>query len=583
MIEQNKKKKYIIIASICLVLLIVIGATYAYWTTTKVQEDKNVINTDCLRISYTNKSDAAGFTLEKTFPISDADGRALEGYTFTIKNECNTYVNYTVNMESLKLTANGEVSTDDTNSDVKRVDINYINTTLNDGAVLELGGYKTTETLLTKTEGNTATAYDTRELETGALGPNGEGNDSIDYTLRMWLDSETPDSEMNKTYKGKISVWATPTKAENAVKKIIKLTESTPAAASTDSTTQLIEDGTTDNNLRYIGADPANYVDIGNGVYPTDIWVGYNNEDIYKGDYTVEYTSEEECKGNGKYNKHCTQQHKKGDPILWRIIGVMKDNTTDDKQTARLKIIRDEDIGMMTWDARCSTEDETESCSNYDYKNNWNNASLKETLNGAFWNRGITDIRNRVYKYTTENSFKEYWYKLNFEDTGMREISKKLFENAKWHLGGVLSGVNKTATTIIHYNKEHENTIYTGNPPTWEGKVGLMYASDYGFATRGGDTNTRDECLAQSLYEWSNNDYEDCKKNDWLYEPSNSQWLLSPTAFGNNSADYMQKSGFINNYYVNDIYNVRPVLYLKSDVKIVSGNGTKNNPYRLAI
>ena len=119
-VNNSRKKQYITVASICLVLLIVIGGTYAYWTTTKVQDDKNEINTTCLSLIYENKdlegNITNGITLEKAFPISDDDGRALEGYTFTIKNDCDSYVDYSINLESLS-----EVQQE------KRINIDYLN------------------------------------------------------------------------------------------------------------------------------------------------------------------------------------------------------------------------------------------------------------------------------------------------------------------------------------------------------------------------------------------------------------------------------------------------------------------------
>src|SRR5574344_165041 len=55
------------------------------------------------------------------------------------------------------------------------------------------------------------------------------------------------------------------TASTNAIESIIDL-------AKTD-TTNLAYDGTVDNNLRYIGADPNNYIDVGD-TYTTDIYQG---------------------------------------------------------------------------------------------------------------------------------------------------------------------------------------------------------------------------------------------------------------------------------------------------------------------
>ncbi len=91
-------------------------------------------------------------------------------------------------------------------------------------------------------------------------------------------------------------------------------------------TEELVLDETVDNNLRYIGADPNNYVT-------------FNNES-------------------------------------WRIIGVM--NNIDDGtgvQESRLKIIRNSSIGNYSW-------------SNTYGNNNWSISEMQEVLNsGAYWNR----------------------------------------------------------------------------------------------------------------------------------------------------------------------------------------------------
>ncbi len=347
---------------------------------------------------------------------------------------------------------------------------------------------------------------------------------------------------------------------------------------------QLVYDGTTDNNLRYIGKDPNNYVDIGNGEYQTDIWVGYNNEDIYQGEFTVEYVSQTECQKAKTYNKHCTKLHDKGDPILWRIIGVMKDNNLDDFKSERLKIIRDEDIGMIAWDAKCKSEDETSSCTGeYTYTNNWHTASLQVTLNEYFWNKKITIERNKIYEYFN-GDFIDKWKQLNFSETGINEEIKKISTTAIWKLGGIYNTEYNTSTASIYYEKEHSTSVYNNNPKSWTGYIGLMYPSDYGYATGGGKSKTRVECLAQDLYDWKAEGYEDCHKNNWLYRSAN-QWLMSPYASNNMAVAYVDYQGFVGNSYhiYSSHYRANPVLYLKSGVKIVSGTGTKDNPYKVAL
>ncbi len=571
-VNNSRKKQYITVASICLVLLIVIGGTYAYWTTTKVQEDKNVINTTCLKLIYENKTLAGNTTspinLEKAYPISDAEGKSLTGYTFTLKNECDSYVSYNVNLESLKEVAEGS-----------RINSDNIDTILNDGAVVGLTTYASIPSLI---EGDKT--YETRRLETGTLGPKNEGNDSIEYTLRMWIDKNTPDSEMSKSYKGKISIYGTVVAPENAVEKITKLANQ-PAAASTETTTQLAVDDTADQNIRYIGKDPANYVDIGNGVYQTDIYHGYNGTS--KTDF-VEYTSKEACNNgvDGQYNIGCTLIHKKGDPILWRIIGVMNNVEGGTKGSEkRLKIIREEGIGEIYWDEKCNEGiDETGECTgSNDSYNNWQNASLNKLLNDAYWNRDITKTAN-YGRDALEKQPTVYYQYYDFSNIGIKKISKNLFEEAKWYLGGLKSDESSTATATIYYSKEHADNVYSTNPTSTNAMVGLMYVSDYGYATSGGPNKDRTSCLEKELYNWNDSEYVDCKTNDWLWDSEYYQWTISPYVSNDSHAANVYDNGYVSpGDGVDNEYRVRPVLYLKSDVKIVSGDGTKTNPYKLTI
>ena len=58
---------------------------------------------------------------------------------------------------------------------------------------------------------------------------------------------------------------------------------------------------------------------------------------------------------------------------------------------------------------------------------------------------------------------------------------------------------------------------------------------------------------------------------------------MSPSGFSaswNNVNDWIQSSvGLINSAWVNNSDGVRPVINLKSDVKITSGIGTANDPF----
>ena len=82
--KDNKTKNKIIGISIgiLVVLLVVISSTYAYWQITKSQEGSNDIIAACLDIDM--ESVDGTFALNPAWPLSDDEGKLLEGYTFKV-------------------------------------------------------------------------------------------------------------------------------------------------------------------------------------------------------------------------------------------------------------------------------------------------------------------------------------------------------------------------------------------------------------------------------------------------------------------------------------------------------------------
>jgi hypothetical protein len=130
--------------------------------------------------------------------------------------------------------------------------------------------------------------------------------------------------------------------------------------------------------------------------------------------------------------------------------------------------------------------------------------------------------------------------------------------------------------------------LYSGNPASIYAKVGLMYPSDYGYATVGGTTTNRAGCREKAVYDY---DTADCKNNDWLFTSqssfaNNGEWLLSPCSSDSRIAARLISSGYVSldsNNSVVALFAVRPTFYLDSSVlKIVgTGDGTKDNAYRV--
>ena len=117
---------------------------------------------------------------------------------------------------------------------------------------------------------------------------------------------------------------------------------------------------------------------------------------------------------------------------------------------------------------------------------------------------------------------------------------------------------------------------------SWTGNIALIYASDYAYATSGGSTRTRNDCLTtiQSSIRGISKYDSQCYANNWFYKMfSLNSYTLSPTG----ARDLvMTQYGLAGATIAADISSF-PVLYLKADVKKVSGSGTSSSPYQLSL
>ena len=95
----------------------------------------------------------------------------------------------------------------------------------------------------------------------------------------------------------------------------------------------------------------------------------------------------------------------------------------------------------------------------------------------------------------------------------------------------------------------------------------------------GGSSASRSSCLAKELYSWNN--YSDCKNNDWLLNTSTTQWTMSPRADYSNSVFTVPNTGFVVSYSAHTTFAVRPVVHLKSTIKITGGTGSSTDPFIL--
>ena len=284
---------------------------------------------------------------------------------------------------------------------------------------------------------------------------------------------------------------------------------------------------------RYRGKDPKNYVKFNNetwriiGVFPTDDGTGKieNRIKLVRNDSIGEYKFDD---GTTAYN------YSKQDNLM-----LLQDNN---KLKAKyLEESKKYDVMLTAPDSGCI------SC-----KNNWEKpTSLNRYLNGTYYNSLLSEDKNMV-------------------------------ESVKYYLGGYSSSTSITTQDIYNYERKKivsDSSYGEFNIATWVGKLSLMYASDYGYASS--------NCESKKLLDVNSttNDLRICNDTNWLYNIKKNEWLL-PRAFGADSSSStftLSTEGYIAIAVINNLKFVRPTLYLNSYIQITGGNGTSANPYTLGL
>ena len=376
--------------------------------------------------------------------------------------------------------------------------------------------------------------------------------------IGTWDNDEWGINIRNATKKIKCSVFF--------IVKPVSVIEKITTLASTDTTNFATDDP--NNNIRYIGANPNNYV--------------YFNCSDY----------------NNQSDSTCEK---------WRIIGVFKNVTKEDGSKADLvKIVKDDSLGNISWDYKKNGVGTSTS----DYgSNDWTDSQLMMMLNTTDYLKSGYTIDNNIVKDSNGQAIYKNmgsYYNgtsgckpaaiasgaeftctsIDFTSTGLKNDStRNAIESVVWNLGGTASYTSASNGLASHwYGYERGTKVYSGRRTTWTGKIGLMYPSDYGYATSGGSTTDRAACLAKEMYNWSDSGVNDCKNNDYLYKSGYFQWTLAPYSSGSNSAFDVYASGRVTRNLAYDTYGVRPVAFLKSNISITNvGTGTSESPFQLKV
>ena len=191
-----------------------------------------------------------------------------------------------------------------------------------------------------------------------------------------------------------------------------------------------------------------------------------------------------------------------------------------------------------------------------------------------------TDESNHIGYYWsgTKDNYQNVWAdsKLNSEILNNSFISSidkynKLIIEHNYIVGGNTYELISLANAKVVYQNEIINPY---QKLTCNTKIGLMYASDYGFAAFPSAWNT----ILNSYH------LENIRTNNWLFINDKQEWTITPRTDLNTNAFVTSLNGYIGSTFIGEYsHAIRPVFYLDSKTKLLSGEGTESNPYRLKI
>ena len=357
-----------------------------------------------------------------------------------------------------------------------------------------------------------------------------------DYaSCKITFDSEG-NAKVSITGKGKFDgLKITNGTKENA--EVKEITKPTYGMKATEYITNLLEydgeglkkDNTSDQNIRYYGADPNNYV-------------SFNNE-------------------------------------LWRIIGVFGNN---------VKLIRNEKLGNLSWDSSESSINrgygvnewsqadlknylntmyyEGTSVTCYNEKNNQTTTcpankldeTSKSLIDNHTWNIGAIDKTDTTI--------------VNPETFAINTVSFYKAERGTTN-GKICNGRDACNDTVTRTTE-------------WTGYIGLPYPTDYAYASSESDCETN---MNAGDIDFDNGIFNmTCKKNNWMHhgttmEIEDATWFMSPVADPDYAANvwYVLGGGLTNDSCAAYPFSAFPTIYLKSNIIIESGKGTSSDPYIL--
>ena len=187
--DTNKDKKKIkIYFSLLVTVICLIGVSYAFFQLFLKQSENNTLaSRTCFDTSLTE--DTEKIVLENAYPVVDSEGLKGTPFTFTLKNNCSSYIRIYITIDSEH---RGNLGTSYLDDDYIKVNISPKGTTDNHSVLL---GNQTLTGLDNDRKGYII-------VNTGLL-----ANEEKSYDLRLWMNQDVSlEQGLGKSWEGKIVV-----------------------------------------------------------------------------------------------------------------------------------------------------------------------------------------------------------------------------------------------------------------------------------------------------------------------------------------------------------------------------------------
>ena len=552
---MKKKEKTVLVGLILLLVITIVGVSYAAFSYSKRGEKVNTITTGQIVMTYTETDniiqiDGALPTTDKTGTVQLKNG---EYFDFNVSSTIvgNVNINYEISAKEV-----GE-------STIAGSNIKLYLTKLNGSEEEPL---MTPETYHEEAEENTYTGRPAGEMSLYKGSMNSSENNN--YRLRMYVDENyNPQGDGGGlTFSVRINVYGL------AGEKYVPETTKTILAANPvqEEKTNMFnyasngsyidmnaggqqtnpeyitnglysaedEDGT---SYYFRGAVTTNNVQF--GVYASDYYVYVDGNDVY-------YQSQEICEEAGWGNCSPVKLASAGDKMYWKIVRVNGDGS--------LRLI---------YNGISATPDSSDLAHSY-------------AVGYPPYNLSRNDPKYAGYTYDngTDSFIKrevDTWYQntLGKSNYDRMVTSGRFCSDSSGYQDGSAFGGGNVFASMIRLGQFLTGTS-TANTPTlkcpstsesyggsYRLKVGLITADELAFAGEVGGT--------------LNDGYLNPGENGYWY------WSMTPGGFDSDTADVWSEFDVLRSDHVDNPYAVRPVINVTTDNGFASGDGTAQNPYIL--